>query len=96
MTKRAVSAAPHQHVAWLAVAPATGLLALLLLGPVLAVIIFSFTDRQIGAWSAHLGGLANYRELFADRVFWTPSPIPRFMSRSSCPALSVSACSSRC
>lgn len=71
MMRRAVSAAPHQHVAWLAVAPATGLLALLLLGPVLAVIIFSFTDWQIGAWSAHLVGLANYRELFADRVFWT-------------------------
>jgi multiple sugar transport system permease protein len=71
MTKRAVCAAPHQRVAWLAVAPATGLLALLLLGPVLVVVLLSFTDWQIGAWSAHFVGLANYRELFADRVFWT-------------------------
>ena len=66
--RRAVCATPHQRVAWLAVAPATGLLALLLLGPVLAVVFFSFTDWQIGAWSANLVGLANYRELFADRA----------------------------
>jgi multiple sugar transport system permease protein len=55
---------------WVLAAPAMGLLFLLLLGPSLAVIVLSLTDWQLGAPSLAFIGLANYEQMFADRVFW--------------------------
>ncbi len=52
-------------------APALVLMALLLIGPVLAVLLMSFTDYQLGAPTWSLVGLENYIELYGDRVFWT-------------------------
>jgi multiple sugar transport system permease protein len=49
--------------------PATLLLFLLLLGPTLAVVLLSLTDWQFGARTLRVVGLANYAELFGDRVF---------------------------
>lgn len=57
------------HALYLA-GPATFLLFVLLLGPVVGVIIMSLTDWLLGARSFGFVGLKNYRELFADRVFW--------------------------
>lgn len=51
--------------------PAVLLMAALLIGPVAAVILMSFTDYQLGAPSWAFVGFANYAELYADRVFWT-------------------------
>ena len=53
------------------VAPALILMLLMLLGPLAAVIALSFTDYQLGAPSLSWIGLANYHEMFADKVFWT-------------------------
>lgn len=50
--------------------PAIALILLLLLGPLLGVIALSFTDYQLGSPSFAWIGLANYQEMFADRVFW--------------------------
>ena len=52
------------------VAPAFILMCLLLLGPLLGVIALSFTDYQLGSPRFSWIGLANYQEMFADRVFW--------------------------
>ena len=43
---------------------------LMLIGPLAGVIALSFTDYQLGAPSFAWIGLANYQEMFADRVFW--------------------------
>ncbi|WP_245481302.1 sugar ABC transporter permease [Bradyrhizobium sp. LVM 105] len=43
----------------------------MLLGPLAGVIALSFTDYQLGAPHFSWIGLANYQDLFADRVFWT-------------------------
>src|SRR5262249_41192667 len=53
------------------VMPALTLMLLMLLGPLTAVIALSFTDYQLGAPSLSWVGLANYHEMFADKVFWT-------------------------
>ena len=53
------------------VAPAFILMCLLLLGPLLGVIALSFTDYQLGSPTFAWIGLENYREMLADRVFWT-------------------------
>jgi multiple sugar transport system permease protein len=53
------------------VAPALVLMLLMLLGPLGAVMALSFTDYQLGAPSLSWIGLANYHEMFADKVFWT-------------------------
>lgn len=53
------------------VAPALVLMLLMLLGPLGAVIALSFTDYQLGAPNLSWIGLANYHEMFADKVFWT-------------------------
>lgn len=61
----------QQH--WTALAlsfPALFLMFLLLLGPVIAVLIMSFTDYQLGASAVAFIGLHNYQDLLADRVFW--------------------------
>ncbi|MES2193418.1 MAG: sugar ABC transporter permease [Pseudomonadota bacterium] len=52
------------------VAPAFILMCLLLLGPLLGVIALSFTDYQLGSPSFSWIGLANYQDMFGDRVFW--------------------------
>lgn len=51
--------------------PALLLMAALLIGPVAAVVLMSFTDYQLGAPSWSFVGLTNYIELTGDRVFWT-------------------------
>ncbi len=52
------------------IAPALALMLMMLLGPLAAVIALSFTDYQLGAPNLSWTGLANYREMFSDRVFW--------------------------
>ena len=52
------------------VAPAFVLMRLLLLGPLLGVIALSFTDYQLGSPQFSWIGLANYQDMFGDRVFW--------------------------
>lgn len=52
------------------IAPAVILMLLMLLGPLAAVIALSFTDYQLGAPSLAWIGLANYHDMFADKVFW--------------------------
>jgi multiple sugar transport system permease protein len=51
--------------------PAMALMAVLLIGPVIAVLMMSLTDYQLGAPSWSFIGLDNYYELYGDRVFWT-------------------------
>jgi multiple sugar transport system permease protein len=50
--------------------PALLLMALLLVGPLAAVVGLSLTDYQLGAPSLAFVGLENYREMAADRTFW--------------------------
>ncbi|MGQ0682099.1 carbohydrate ABC transporter permease [Bradyrhizobium sp.] len=52
-------------------APALTLMLMMLLGPLAAVIALSFTDYQLGAPNLSWIGLANYHEMFIDKVFWT-------------------------
>jgi multiple sugar transport system permease protein len=56
-------------VAWALSLPAVLLMGLLLVGPVLAVVVLSLTDYQLGARGFSFIGLDNYAEMFADRVF---------------------------
>lgn len=70
---RPAAAAPHDHAsraAPLLVGPAAVLMVVLLIGPVLAVAVMSFTDYQLGAPSFDFVGLDNYRDLVSDKVFW--------------------------
>jgi multiple sugar transport system permease protein len=60
----------HGLVAAGLLGPAATLMLLLLIGPVVGVIALSFTDYQLGAPALHWIGLANYRDMVADRVFW--------------------------
>jgi len=46
------------------------LMLMMLIGPLAGVIALSFTDYQLGAPAFSWIGLANYQEMFADRVFW--------------------------
>jgi multiple sugar transport system permease protein len=57
-------------VGWLAVSPALLLLIGLLFGPVAAVVLFSLTDWQLGSFTFHFTGTANFRALFTDPIFW--------------------------
>ena len=50
--------------------PAFILMLLLLIGPVLAVVLLSFTDYQLGASAVEFIGVDNYKELIAEKVFW--------------------------
>lgn len=52
-------------------APAFILMLLMLLGPLAGVIALSFTNYQLGAPSFSWIGVANYQEMFGDKVFWT-------------------------
>ena len=60
----------HGAIAGLLVAPATFLIFLLLIGPVIAVIGMSFTDYQLGETTLNFIGLDNYREIIESDVFW--------------------------
>ncbi|MBS0520899.1 MAG: sugar ABC transporter permease [Proteobacteria bacterium] len=68
---RDISRLREQWTAIALSAPALFLMALLLIGPVAAVLVMSFTDYQLGASAIAFIGLENYRDLFSDRVFWT-------------------------
>jgi multiple sugar transport system permease protein len=61
----------HWSPAYALVTPAATLMLLMLIGPLAGVIALSFTDYQLGAPSFAWIGLANYQEMFGDRVFWT-------------------------
>jgi len=62
--------AAERFAAWSLSAPALVLLALMLLGPSLAVVVLSLTDWQFGAASFRWIGLGNYAAMLEDRVFW--------------------------
>lgn len=49
--------------------PASALLLVLMLGPLLGVVLISFTNWQLGASSLDWIGLGNYEELGQDRLF---------------------------
>lgn len=55
---------------WTLAGPAIVLMWLMLLGPAVAVILLSLTDWTFGAPTIAWAGLANYQELWRDRVFW--------------------------
>jgi multiple sugar transport system permease protein len=55
---------------YLLAGPAFLFMLLLLIGPVLIVLLLSFTDYQLGAPSFSFIGIDNYRELSGERVFW--------------------------
>lgn len=56
--------------AYALVGPALFLMLVLLIGPVVAVLVMSLTDYQLGARTFSFIGLGNYQALAADRVFW--------------------------
>lgn len=49
--------------------PAVGLMLLFLIGPIVAVVVLSFTDWQLGETAWKFIGSANYKTLFADPLF---------------------------
>ena len=51
-------------------APAAFLMVGLLIGPVVAVIVISFTDYELGAPGWEFTGTANYEEMLESRLFW--------------------------
>lgn len=51
-------------------APATFLMFVLLVGPVLSVVVISFTDWQLGETEIDFVGFENYVEMAQDKVFW--------------------------
>ena len=60
----------EQFTAWLLALPAMLLMWAMLLGPAVAVALLSFTDWNFGEPEIAWSGLANYAELWGDRVFW--------------------------
>ena len=62
--------AAEASIGWLAVSPALFLLIGLLFGPAAAVILFSFTDWQLGSTTFHFIGVANFAALYGDPPFW--------------------------
>ena len=63
-------AAVEQFTAWLLALPAMLLMWAMLLGPAVAVALLSFTEWNFGEPEIAWAGLANYAELWGDRVFW--------------------------
>lgn len=59
----------RQIVAYALVTPATLLILILLMGPVLIVAVLSFTDWQFGSQTMNFIGFSNYRQLLSDEVF---------------------------
>ncbi|MBM3598655.1 MAG: sugar ABC transporter permease [Alphaproteobacteria bacterium] len=51
------------------VGPATALIVVFLIGPLVCIALLSLTDYQLGAKALRFVGLANYAEMFGDRVF---------------------------
>ncbi|TAI65909.1 ABC transporter permease [Bradyrhizobium sp. Leo170] len=70
VARRRQHQAAEATVGWLAVSPALILLICLLFGPAAAVILFSFTDWQLGATTFHFVGIENFAALWADPPFW--------------------------
>ena len=62
--------ARSEAIAWGLAAPATLLMAAMLIGPVLAVVLLAFTDYQLGAETLQWVGLENFREMAKERTFW--------------------------
>jgi multiple sugar transport system permease protein len=60
----------EQLAAWVLAGPAFALIWIMLLGPTVAVFVLSFTDWTFGMPEIGWAGLDNYREMFADDVFW--------------------------
>jgi len=50
--------------------PALFLMAMLLIGPVIVVLLMSFTDYSLGNSDFSWVGLANYAEMIDDNIFW--------------------------
>jgi multiple sugar transport system permease protein len=63
-------AGAEQFTAWLLALPAMLLMWAMLLGPAVAVALLSFTEWNFGEPEIAWSGLANYAELWGDRVFW--------------------------
>lgn len=59
-----------QGLAWLLALPALFLMAMLLLGPLLAVVVLSFTDYSLGNASLDWRGLDNYQAMLGDDIFY--------------------------
>ena len=57
-------------VPWLLFAPALTLMALMLIGPTIAVTLLAFTDYQLGAAGLNWIGIDNFREMAHERTFW--------------------------
>ena len=57
-------------LAYILSGPALTLMFFLLIGPVILVLLMSFTDYQLGEQSFSFVGLENYREMFGSDVFW--------------------------
>lgn len=68
---RARRPSPEDRAGWALAGPAAALILLLLVAPLAAVLVLSFTDYQLGAAGWRFIGLANYQALAADPVFWT-------------------------
>src|SRR5262249_7100270 len=64
------AAASESRHAIALVAPAVGLMLVLLFGPTAAALVISCTDWEFGAAVARFVGLGNFRALAADPVFW--------------------------
>lgn len=60
----------EQLAALVLAGPAVALIWIMLLGPTVAVFVLSFTDWTFGMPEIGWAGLDNYREMFADAVFW--------------------------
>ncbi|MCG8558814.1 MAG: sugar ABC transporter permease, partial [Hyphomicrobiales bacterium] len=67
---RAHAAVRHQWIAMALSAPAIFLMFLLLIGPVIAVVVISFTDYSLGDSGFDWVGTANYEEMLAEDIFW--------------------------
>lgn len=64
------AAARGSAIPYLLAGPAFFLMLLLLIGPVLIVLLLSFTNYQLGAPGFEVVGIDNYRELAGEPVFW--------------------------
>lgn len=56
---------------WLLSLVATVMMWLILIGPCVAVLLIAFTDWEFGMPTVSFIGLDNFKQMFADRVFWT-------------------------
>lgn len=70
MSGRNARARAEARTAWAFVLPFLTALTLFLLGPTLAVMALSVSDWKLGEARIAFVGLANYRELLSDRIFW--------------------------